>query len=764
MFDDESLNSELRSRSEPLYKTISRAMCRKLRFRLLFQENQITDNALHYIAQFIEKSPMFDRKSMRALHEKIHVSGVDVAVAFLKQRPTERSIVIQELNLGWNAINGSGIRHLVDSAEMRTFLQVHLKKLVLSWNEIDKLQYLAELMRGSCVLEFLDLRGNKIGSGQLANFLRVVFTRKAHSSDATEATTVNTGVDRALTSQRFHRYLPSPLPPPLQLTTLLLANNGICHAEDVEALAKFIIGNSRSTITELNLSRNAIGGSSESPTLFASLGRNKSLANLNLADNELTVLDMRAMAEVFKNDTLRELDLSGNPGISTQLHAPSNREQNRYGFNDTSDGCFAIAQMLARDTMTKLRKLMLSGCGLQPFDVCMLARALRHKRSTRLQHLDLQHNDIDQRAVSSLENMIRRKRSMYSVVLYGSEDLDVEKSDTGVVQRLDTERMRQLLLENIVKSHRKKQSHDTSVLEFVPRSRHHRTHRRGEMTIMQLPPEIIAMTCSFLSPKNLARAELVCSKFNQVIQRSEPSVWQDLWESYTNIRSLDRHRANVFEPERYKDRFLAIYRRLKSSSTLSRESIMFTPETTLFCWNENESNAKRNHHHWQTISDICFKYSPTNIGDTVFAYSYKYGILAEFEMDIVLNMNCLLGWPRDRRWKICNLGSPSDHCVFGHFDPRGEYICIEQVYSGRRLRDRVLKKFDISFLLQDDIELRNRVEDRTEENMLKMVTRFKVNRRAWMSQWCLFVAEYRFRHQVYNPQDDDPHILMDEQE
>jgi Ran GTPase-activating protein (RanGAP) involved in mRNA processing and transport len=245
---------------------------------------------------------------------------------------------------------------------------------------------LKAVLRRNTALEYLDLTSTALGRAGLAEIAPVLYRNTSIKSlDLT---------DNDLHDTESANVLRELIRRNKTITSLCIADNAFgCNAAAVRSIAEGVRSNT--TLQQLDLGRCGLDDQGISVLTNALTIRNASLLELNLHNNYITSVGVRALVE----------DSMGAMKTLTKLCLSYNRIGN--------EGATTLADALRRNAIPNFKRLDLQLCGICDDGFAALMSAL--ERNDSLQILDLKHHHFGERGYMALAKSLPNIKGLQQI-------------------------------------------------------------------------------------------------------------------------------------------------------------------------------------------------------------------------------------------------------------------------------------------------------------------------------------------------------------
>jgi Ran GTPase-activating protein (RanGAP) involved in mRNA processing and transport len=275
-----------------------------------------------------------------------------------------------------------------DSVAQQLRLSTTVTHLAIRYSVLSRenVQQLKAVLRQNTALESLDLELSGLGSAGLIEIAPVLYCN-------TSIKVINLENNR-LDDIESANVLRELIRRNETITKLCIANNAF--GRDIAAVRSIMDGvRSNTTLQQLDLGRCELGNQGISLLANALGSRNASTRELNLYNNEITSVGVRALVddntEAVK--TLTKLGLSCN--------------------HIRSEGATILADALGRDAMPSLKRLDLGWCGIDDDGFVAMVSAL--EQNTSLQILNLKGNRFGERGFMALAESLPNIKGLQQI-------------------------------------------------------------------------------------------------------------------------------------------------------------------------------------------------------------------------------------------------------------------------------------------------------------------------------------------------------------
>jgi Ran GTPase-activating protein (RanGAP) involved in mRNA processing and transport len=275
-----------------------------------------------------------------------------------------------------------------DSVAQQLRLSTAVTNLVLHYRDLSRenVQQLKAVLRRNTALESLVLTGSALGSAGLAEIAPVLYCNTSIKSLDLK--------DNGLDDIESANVLRELIRRNKTITSLSIAHNAFGrNAAAVQSIAEGVRSNT--TLQKLYLSRCGLDDQGISVLGNAFAIRNASLLELDLSNNEITSLGVRALVD-------DNVDAVKTP---TKLHLALNSMGN--------EGATIIADALGRNAMPCLKRLDLGWCRIDDDGFVALVSAL--EQNTSLQILNLQYNPFAERGYMALAESLPKIKGLQQI-------------------------------------------------------------------------------------------------------------------------------------------------------------------------------------------------------------------------------------------------------------------------------------------------------------------------------------------------------------
>jgi Ran GTPase-activating protein (RanGAP) involved in mRNA processing and transport len=350
---------------------------------LEFQGWRETDLARVMIA--LQRHPALQKIQLSAQSLDFLPSPSGLEVLLRSQHSKVKELILHKVDT-----HTAGFHALMQELEHNaTITNLAIRESVLSRENV---QQLKAVLRQNTALQSLDLTSSALGSAGLAE--------------------ISLGL--------YHN---------TSIKTLDLSTNGLGDIESANVLRELIRRNQ--TITSLSIARNFFGGNAAKVrSILEGVSSNTALRQLDLS---LCGLDNRNVsvlsnALTSRNTSILELNLHNNRINSMGVRAlvGGNMEKMKTLTNLRlscspigSEGATILADALRLNAMPSLKRLCLGSCGIEDDGLVALGLALEH--NTSLQVLDLQYNRFGERGVFALAGSLPNIKGLQQINFMGNK-------------------------------------------------------------------------------------------------------------------------------------------------------------------------------------------------------------------------------------------------------------------------------------------------------------------------------------------------------